>query len=601
MTGKALTPQIQIALMMIKLARPATFFPRLRPIQLGKWLPLGTNPSDTADDVLPNKQVRNMSRCSRISLLIFVLLSADGNNLGAQTGDSSDFFSSTVYISADAQIIGSIEHRKFTSSGVIITPEGHVLTTAHSIPDLADPQTYTNVKLTGVIGNKYGYPIPLDRVGLYNAQADLIILKFPSGVNLNFKPASVAKDLSVQRDSYVTVVGFPLKLDASILHGRIVTLNGDGDTWVTDARVQEGSSGGPVFDSFGQLIGIVAGGFQATGNAQPLGLNTIIPISKAISLGAGLKWQFSEAPNRVQCKSTAVTLAGTTVTFPPESTTPLVREIRPAELSGVLASSYPWVIVDGGTVRLPPTGPNIFRFCRLELKNGAQIIVGPDQVRVLTNFLFVQNGRFVGVDQSGLSLHDPDPVIVVGQAGRPGESGRSSGPVLLATLVRFDGTLPFQLDGEHGGNGGIGGPGTAGSAGAPGVGGSDSLLDCRRGPGDGERGSPGGQGGPGGPGGPGGNGGNLQIFHLTTTIFPTGSISYAGRGGKGGSGGLGGQGGSGGNGGPRGSETTFCHGGNPGPKGPSGPNGPSGTPGPDGLDGKFENIVVSEQDIINLF
>lgn len=211
-----------------------------------------------------------------------------------QSQNDTSLFKSAVYIVTDAQLVGTTQHKQFYSTGVIITPEGHVLTSAHSsMPDLFDTN-WTNATTHGVIGSKTGNSIPLDRIGAIGVDrdADVAILKFREGVGINFEPAIVPESLEVQRDASITVIGFPLNQEASILHGRISSLFGENDTWTTDAKVQEGSSGSPVFNDLGQLIGIITGGFQTLGEPMPLGLNKIVPIRKARSLASGLDWQF---------------------------------------------------------------------------------------------------------------------------------------------------------------------------------------------------------------------------------------------------------------------------------------------------------------------
>ncbi|WP_292035740.1 trypsin-like peptidase domain-containing protein [Mesorhizobium sp.] len=538
---------------------------------------------------------------NRLILAVFVLVFFPFTAARAQSsGDATALFSSTVYIVADAQIKGSPEHRTFYGSGVVVTPDGYVLTAAHVIPDLVDPDTYVNVRITGTVGTKFGYPIPLERTDFQNVGVDVAFLKFPSGLNL--RPAKVTASPEMAVDSFITVVSFPLALDANILHGRITSLNGPKGTWITDSKVQEGSSGGPVFDAYGNLVGIVSGGFQNPGAADPLGLNVIIPVASAKNVAGGLNWQVGNGSQRVECKATPITITADQSSFPAAASMPFNRDMDSRDFSGVLATSYPWVILDHATVKLPQVATNFLRFCRLELKGGSRVVIGSKEAFFLVNYLSVSGGKITGLDSAeDGSAVDPTPPTTVGASGAPGRPGQSSGNFLIAVAQKMDGALVVELDGGHGGTGGTGGPGAPGATGAPGNGGSDSLFDCRRGPGDGERGSAGGAGGRGGNGGPGGNAGNLQIFRLQSTILPTSALSYGGRGGPGGAGGLGGPGGPGGSGGQRGSQTVYCHGGSDGPQGPQGSAGASGSPGADGLPGQLKDSVVTEQDIANFF
>ncbi len=103
-----------------------------------------------------------------------------------------------------------------------------------------------------------------------------------------------------------------------------------------------------------------------------------------------------------------------------------------------------------------------------------------------------------------------------GQAGNVGFPGRS-GPSLIIFAKKIGptpGHLKIDLSGEAGGPGGRGQDGGRGGDGARGVSASQSLFDCKRGPGAGGNGGNGGDGGPAGPGGSGGAGGDLLLVGL---------------------------------------------------------------------------------------
>ena len=79
-------------------------------------------------------------------------------------------------------------------------------------------------------------------------------------------------------------VGSPFKeeLSSTITSGIVSSLRiKDNQTWIqSDVAISPGSSGGPLLDSNGFVIGISTKGFQISG--APLGLNFIIPIEDAI-------------------------------------------------------------------------------------------------------------------------------------------------------------------------------------------------------------------------------------------------------------------------------------------------------------------------------
>ena len=142
--------------------------------------------------------------------------------------------------------------------------------------------------------------------------------------------------------------------------------------------------------------------------------------------------------------------------------------------------------------------------------------------------------------------------------------------------------------GGDGGRGGVGGNGGNGASGHPG---SDSLVDCKRGPGDGGAGGPGGSGGVGGQAGIGGDGATVYYVGSQNFIDIITFANLINVGGPAGLPGGGGRGGNGGNGGPRGTNTFYCKGGSPGPDGRDGPQGASGPTSPDGKKGSADISV----------
>jgi hypothetical protein len=179
----------------------------------------------------------------------------------------------------------------------------------------------------------------------------------------------------------------------------------------------------------------------------------------------------------------------------------------------------------------------------------------------------------------------------IGEIGGNGANGMAAGSVTIYAVDRKYAQVDVDLAGQDGGAGGGGGPGPAGVTGRAGEGGSDHILDCARGPGDGERGGAGTDGASGGRGGDGGNAGAFSIYIMEGATSVERNILSSSKGGAAGQGGPGGPGGSGGPGGPRGAQTTYCHGGSNGPPGPAGNSGPHGDNGKRGDDGAVRQVA----------
>jgi len=156
-------------------------------------------------------------------------------------------------------------------SGFIVDPNGIILTNAHVVADAKD----VTVKLTDrrefqakVLGS--------------DPKTDVAVLKIDAK-NLPVVPLGSARDLKV--GEWVLAIGSPFGFENSVTAG-VVSAKGRSlpdDSYVpfiqTDVAVNPGNSGGPLFDSRGEVVGINSQIFSRTGGYQ--GLSFAIPIDVA--------------------------------------------------------------------------------------------------------------------------------------------------------------------------------------------------------------------------------------------------------------------------------------------------------------------------------
>jgi serine protease Do len=156
-------------------------------------------------------------------------------------------------------------------SGFIVSADGLILTNAHVVRDAKD----VTVKLTDrrefqakVLGS--------------DPKTDVAVLKI-NATNLPVAPLGNASDLKV--GEWVLAIGSPFGFENSVTAG-VVSAKGRSlpdDSFVpfiqTDVAVNPGNSGGPLFNTRGQVIGINSQIFSHTGGYQ--GLSFAIPIDIA--------------------------------------------------------------------------------------------------------------------------------------------------------------------------------------------------------------------------------------------------------------------------------------------------------------------------------
>ena len=136
-------------------------------------------------------------------------------------------------------------------SGVVIGKD-QILTNYHVIVDSSKATitllSGTQVEIAGIVG--------------YNKDYDLAILQ--TKTPLNIQPAAIGYDAS--KGDHVVAIGSPLGYQNTVSDGVISNITYEGGTqyYQTSAPIDHGSSGGGLFNDYGQLIGITAAGVEDT-------------------------------------------------------------------------------------------------------------------------------------------------------------------------------------------------------------------------------------------------------------------------------------------------------------------------------------------------
>lgn len=162
-----------------------------------------------------------------------------------------------------------------TGSGVMITTQGHVVTNYHVIEGANDVQVLSN-----------GQYLQAEIVG-YDELTDLAVLRVTEDVNL---PAVKMGDISqVRVGDWAIVIGNPLgkQFADTVTIGVVSALNREleGTSIVkmmqTDAAINSGNSGGGLFNTKGELIGIPSLKYSSNGvrdSASIEGIAMAIPV-----------------------------------------------------------------------------------------------------------------------------------------------------------------------------------------------------------------------------------------------------------------------------------------------------------------------------------
>jgi len=162
-------------------------------------------------------------------------------------------------------------------SGFIISPDGYVLTNAHVVADasevvvaLTDRREFT-AKVVGV-----------------DKGSDVAVLKIPA---TNLPTVHFGDSNALRPGQWAIAIGSPFGFDNSVTAGVISAtgrplVDDAGHSFVpyiqTDAAVNPGNSGGPLFNLDGQVIGINSQIYSRTGGY--MGMSFAIPIDLALNV-----------------------------------------------------------------------------------------------------------------------------------------------------------------------------------------------------------------------------------------------------------------------------------------------------------------------------
>ena len=171
------------------------------------------------------------------------------------------------------------QENKSLGSGFIISNEGHILTNAHVV-DQAD-------EVTVRLSDKREYKA---RVLGADKRTDVALIKIEA---TNLPRVTLGDPNKLKVGEWVVAIGSPFGFDNSVTAG-IVSAKGRSlpqENFVpfiqTDAAVNPGNSGGPLFNMKGEVVGINSQIYSRTGGF--MGLSFAIPIDIAMDVQAQLR------------------------------------------------------------------------------------------------------------------------------------------------------------------------------------------------------------------------------------------------------------------------------------------------------------------------
>ena len=158
-------------------------------------------------------------------------------------------------------------------SGFVLTKDGFIVTNYHVVKD-AD-----TVKVTMYNGDEYDAKY----VG-GDEDYDIAVIKVEA---TDLQPVTLGNSDNLNVGDHVLAIGNPLGELTFSMSGGMVScvnraINVDGTPFnmiQTDTSINPGNSGGPLFNQYGEVVGIVSAKYSSTGSESVEGLGFAIPIN----------------------------------------------------------------------------------------------------------------------------------------------------------------------------------------------------------------------------------------------------------------------------------------------------------------------------------
>ena len=182
---------------------------------------------------------------------------------------------------------GRVSYKGSQGSGVLISDQGEILTAAHVVNNAE------NITVTFHDGQRF--PAKVIRLAVV---ADVALIKLVY-FNGNYPVTEMGDSDLVDVGDDIFIIGAPFGLEYSLSKGIISGMSiersrMEGFTFAeffqTDAAINQGNSGGPIFNMEGQLIGLVSYIVSESGGFDGIGFAATINITKQLVIGSGRRW-----------------------------------------------------------------------------------------------------------------------------------------------------------------------------------------------------------------------------------------------------------------------------------------------------------------------
>jgi len=216
--------------------------------------------------------IENLNKMIIVLAIVFGL-GISGLSYGAPFYTPDEKATINVYEKVNPSIVAvdgeMLLNNMSSGTGIVIDPSGIILTSSHVVLDVSkiDVTFYDNQKVKAKI------------IALMGDNNDLALLKVD--VDRPLKAIKLGDSTKIKVGQKVLAVGNPFGFNGTLTTGIISRIDYDRNRVQTDAAINPGSSGGPLINMDGEVIGINQSIYNPDNNQSNIGIGFAVPINTA--------------------------------------------------------------------------------------------------------------------------------------------------------------------------------------------------------------------------------------------------------------------------------------------------------------------------------
>ncbi|MCR5266157.1 MAG: trypsin-like peptidase domain-containing protein [Cyanobacteria bacterium RUI128] len=203
-------------------------------------------------------------------LIILAILVINISILPVYPYDRDELTNINVYEKINPAIVAidaKVSDGTSSGSGCIVNADGVILTSSHVILNS------DNIRVTTSDGVSYKAQV-IKKLG-----NDLTLLKISAEKPL--KTITLGNSSTVKVGQKVLAIGNPFGFSGTLTQGIVSRIDTKRNKIQTDAAINPGSSGGPLLNTSGEVIGINQAIYNPDNNTSNIGIGFAIPINEA--------------------------------------------------------------------------------------------------------------------------------------------------------------------------------------------------------------------------------------------------------------------------------------------------------------------------------